>query len=397
MHIPLDFKNSLRAKLKPQSYNYLSLDDHLLRGLVRCYLFNPTFGILYDFSHYRKSANILNPTLGMWRFNNGSRSDSGPTAFMTSAAATFVECGLVPETFNLSTCTVLLDAQRQTVTSLATAGKRSYMLDMSTDGKSYLDMDSGSVNFTESESLSVFKQIAFTFNGNQSSDADKVKGYENGKSKSLTLIGSLPTRLTNTLFDTTRINYSTSLGVYGNAFYRIYAIWNRVLLPSEIKRIYEDQQYSWLIRQNRENIFYNGTLPDASQDVEVPDFSELIDATACEYHFDLACNCVCGCNCDCVFRRYDYGHSIIVYVERSGVPVNISSASVIRLTFQRPNDTTFTVSPTFLTDGTDGGIIYRIPDESFLSQLGVWKIQLYLEQNNVYTSNLGTFRVLRIL
>jgi hypothetical protein len=73
--------------------------------------------------------------------------------------------------------------------------------------------------------------------------------------------------------------------------------------------------------------------------------------------------------------------------------VDLSTASVRKLIFRKPNGTTSAKTATLTTDGTDGKIQYRA-ESGFLDMAGLWKFRGYVEiGSNVFRSTAGRFRV----
>jgi len=67
-------------------------------------------------------------------------------------------------------------------------------------------------------------------------------------------------------------------------------------------------------------------------------------------------------------------------VYRNGVVVNISTATVKRITASRPDGTeAWTKDAEFETDGTDGKIYILTTSESDLDTHGTWRYQAYIE------------------
>lgn len=77
--------------------------------------------------------------------------------------------------------------------------------------------------------------------------------------------------------------------------------------------------------------------------------------------------------------------------------VNLSTASTMRITFRRPDDTTVDKTATFTTDGTDGYIEWA-STSGFLDQEGTWRYQGFVVIGvNEYHANPVAFEVARNL
>ena len=78
-------------------------------------------------------------------------------------------------------------------------------------------------------------------------------------------------------------------------------------------------------------------------------------------------------------RVDDVSTEIEVTVTRKGLVMDLTSAAVKQFIFKKPNaNSTITKDVGFVTDGTDGVLIYRT-EEGFLDTPGTWKLQVYLE------------------
>lgn len=77
--------------------------------------------------------------------------------------------------------------------------------------------------------------------------------------------------------------------------------------------------------------------------------------------------------------------------------VDVSSASVKQIVFQKPDGTDLTVNASFETDGTDG-VIYYLTVSGDLSQIGLWSLQGYIEiATGKFHSDIKNFKVYRNL
>lgn len=70
----------------------------------------------------------------------------------------------------------------------------------------------------------------------------------------------------------------------------------------------------------------------------------------------------------------------------TNLALDISSATVFSLSFEKPDGTVVVVDQAttpaavaFVTDGTDGKIEYTVPDSTFWSIDGLWRLQGYVE------------------
>lgn len=57
-----------------------------------------------------------------------------------------------------------------------------------------------------------------------------------------------------------------------------------------------------------------------------------------------------------------------------GVVVNLASATTLTFTFDKPDGTNITKTPTFVTDGSDGRLRY-VAQSGDLDQIGLWRWQ----------------------
>lgn len=91
----------------------------------------------------------------------------------------------------------------------------------------------------------------------------------------------------------------------------------------------------------------------------------------------------------------DVGTAIFLYFTEDAVPFDISLATTKELLFQKKNRETFKKDGTFVTDGSDGGIVYVTEDETILDVAGEWKVQGYIElpsgkwHSDIFTFNVG--------
>ena len=81
----------------------------------------------------------------------------------------------------------------------------------------------------------------------------------------------------------------------------------------------------------------------------------------------------------CNIHNGDVGTMLIVQiVDCFGTIVNIAAATLMELTFQRPDGTKFVRIPVFTTDGTDGKMQYQLIVGD-INQAGSWKRQWHVK------------------
>jgi len=68
---------------------------------------------------------------------------------------------------------------------------------------------------------------------------------------------------------------------------------------------------------------------------------------------------------------------LTVYTDTNGTILDISYATIIQIIFEKPDGTLITQDASFLTDGTDGILVYTSVSGD-LNQVGKWKIQARL-------------------
>lgn len=75
-------------------------------------------------------------------------------------------------------------------------------------------------------------------------------------------------------------------------------------------------------------------------------------------------------------------------------PVDVSSASVMKIIFEKPDKTIVENVAVFKTDGVDGKIQYTVSSSSELDQKGNWKIQAnVLMPVGHWSSDIDKFKV----
>lgn len=68
-----------------------------------------------------------------------------------------------------------------------------------------------------------------------------------------------------------------------------------------------------------------------------------------------------------------------VRVTENGVPVDISTATLMNIKFRKPGSSTTVVQvASFFTDGTDGYMKYAV-QAGDIDQVGLWRLQGYVE------------------
>lgn len=79
--------------------------------------------------------------------------------------------------------------------------------------------------------------------------------------------------------------------------------------------------------------------------------------------------------------------------DQDGSAINISSATVKKFIFDKPDGTNVEKTPSFQTDGSDGVLIYTTVAND-LDQIGLWRIQTYVEiSSGKFSSDITGFRV----
>ena len=76
----------------------------------------------------------------------------------------------------------------------------------------------------------------------------------------------------------------------------------------------------------------------------------------------------------------DYGVPHDITIKENGVAVNIQSATLMQLTYKKPDGSTLVKTPAFKTNGTDGVITYTFEQGDIdANDYGTWKYQAYVE------------------
>lgn len=87
--------------------------------------------------------------------------------------------------------------------------------------------------------------------------------------------------------------------------------------------------------------------------------------------------------------------TIIITLKDNGVVVDISAATALEIKLQRPAGTSFSRTASFVTDGTDGKMKYKLLTTD-LDLDGPWKIQAVVtETDDVFNSSVGKIQVNR--
>jgi hypothetical protein len=89
----------------------------------------------------------------------------------------------------------------------------------------------------------------------------------------------------------------------------------------------------------------------------------------------------------------DIGTRFLATIQDSGEVVNVSGASMLSMTFKKPNDTVFYRSGTLYTNGSDGKVYYDTVAGD-LDEPGLYKLQgrVALPSGTYYT-DIYTFQV----
>jgi hypothetical protein len=93
--------------------------------------------------------------------------------------------------------------------------------------------------------------------------------------------------------------------------------------------------------------------------------------------------------------------TIIVTLTEDGVATDVSAATAIQFHFQRPDKSTFFKVGSFVTDGVDGQVKYKLvsdPTDALrdLDIDGPWKLQVKIKESaDDFNSAVGDFRVHR--
>ncbi len=89
----------------------------------------------------------------------------------------------------------------------------------------------------------------------------------------------------------------------------------------------------------------------------------------------------------------DIGTEFRITIKDDGVVVNLTTASLLQIIFEKPDGSILTVSAAFYTDGSDGIIKYNAVSGD-LDQAGLYKIQANIEiGSSRYKSSHSSFKV----
>ena len=90
----------------------------------------------------------------------------------------------------------------------------------------------------------------------------------------------------------------------------------------------------------------------------------------------------------------DIGTQLIVTICEDGEAINISGASSYEIVIRKPNGVSTAYTPSFLTDGTDGNLVY-VTVAGDVDQIGNYKIQGKVVLNGgTFRSSMSDFKVL---
>lgn len=92
-------------------------------------------------------------------------------------------------------------------------------------------------------------------------------------------------------------------------------------------------------------------------------------------------------------HKNDVGTPFEITLLHNGAVVNLSGVSSLSLEFLKPNEDSLTVTPSFITNGTDGQLRY-VFGSGDLDIVGMWEYQVsYIRSGNMRASAVKTFRV----
>ena len=105
-----------------------------------------------------------------------------------------------------------------------------------TDNLVYFVVSNGSLAFgTTNQNLTGWHHLAFTFDGSQSGNSNRLKGYFDGVVQTLSFTGTIPaTTSNNALVDTLRIGRYNSQGLWSTGDYAELGMWQSTLTAEEI-------------------------------------------------------------------------------------------------------------------------------------------------------------------
>lgn len=92
-------------------------------------------------------------------------------------------------------------------------------------------------------------------------------------------------------------------------------------------------------------------------------------------------------------RENDVGTQFIFTIYDNSTPVDLSVASGVSIVFKKPDYSTLTVVPSFVTDGSDGQVRY-ISTAGVLTPHGFWNVQaIVVDGTGTYSSTTHQFTV----
>ncbi len=76
------------------------------------------------------------------------------------------------------------------------------------------------------------------------------------------------------------------------------------------------------------------------------------------------------------FRKGEQNKTVNIYfVDEEDDGISIAAATTKQFIFRKPSGTEVTVTATFISSGTGGGLTYVIDVTTFLDESGTWKVQ----------------------
>jgi hypothetical protein len=105
-----------------------------------------------------------------------------------------------------------------------------------TDNRVYFVVSNGSLAFgTTNQNLTGWHHLAFTFDGSQSGNSNRLKGYFDGVAQTLSFTGTIPaTTSNNALVDTLRIGRYASQNLWSTGDFAELGMWQASLTAAEI-------------------------------------------------------------------------------------------------------------------------------------------------------------------
>jgi hypothetical protein len=107
------------------------------------------------------------------------------------------------------------------------------------DNRVYFVISNGSLAFgTTLQNLTGWHHLAFTFDGSQTGNSNRLKGYFDGVARTLSFSGTIPaTTSNNALVDTLRIGRYQSQGLWSNGDFAELGMWQATLTAEEVASI----------------------------------------------------------------------------------------------------------------------------------------------------------------